>query len=83
MKWSLLVSLHHVIVIYPLVFLPGITLTGLEPPLRVGQIATISCMINIAVDSIEWSDESSVLNMSTAAAMNLTVLAARDIRSVL
>ena len=45
----------------------GITITGLETPLVVGQsAATISCMTNIAVNSIEWRNESSQLIMSDA-----------------
>ena len=41
-------------------------------PLTVGQSATINCMTNIPVDSIEWRDHSSQLIMSTA--VDLTVL---------
>ena len=45
----------------------GITITGLEIPLIVGQsAATISCMTNIAVNSIEWRNQSSQLIMSDA-----------------
>ena len=44
----------------------GITITGLETPLIVGQSATISCMTNIAVNFIEWRNESSQLIMSDA-----------------
>ena len=54
------------------IFLTGISIIGLESPLTVGQNATINCMTNIAVDSIEWRNQSSVLNMSSD--MNLTVL---------
>ena len=46
---------------YPTLYISGITITGLEIPLIVGQSATISCMTNIAVNSIEWRDESSQL----------------------
>ena len=49
---------------YPTLYITGITITGL--PLIVGQSATISCMTNIAVNSIEWRDESSQLIMSDA-----------------
>ena len=57
-----------------MIFLTGITIIGLDDPLMVGQNATISCMTNVAVDSIaiEWGNQSSVLNMSSAD--NLTVL---------
>ena len=56
-----------------MIFLTGISITGLESPLTVGHHnATVSCVANTAVDSIEWRDQSSVLNMSSA--MNLTVL---------
>ena len=37
----------------------GITLSGLDDPLTVGQSATITCMTNIPVTSIEWRDQSS------------------------
>ena len=51
----------------------GITVSGLDDPLLVGQTdVTISCMINIPVDSIGWIDQSSsVLNSNTG---NLTML---------
>ena len=52
--------------------LTGISIYGLEDPLTVGQSATISCMTNISVTSIEWRDQSSQLIMSTA--VNLTAL---------
>ena len=58
-----------------MIFLTGISITGLEYPLTVGhRNATISCTTNIAVDSIavEFMKQSSVLNASSA--MNLTVL---------
>ena len=45
----------------------GITISGLEIPLIVGQsAATISCMTNVAVNSIEWWDQSSQLIISNA-----------------
>ena len=49
---------------YPTLYISGITITGL--PLIVGQSATISCMTNIAVNSIEWRNQSSQLIMSDA-----------------
>ena len=49
---------------YPTLYISGITITGL--PLTVGQSATISCMTNIAVNSIEWRNQSSQLIMSDA-----------------
>ena len=49
---------------YPTLSISGITITGL--PLIVGQSATISCMTNIAVNSIEWRNQSSHLIMSDA-----------------
>ena len=62
----------YVTVMY-IILLTGITITGLESPLTVGhQNATISCMANIPVDSIEWRDQSSVLN--TSSDMDLTEL---------
>ena len=48
-------------------YISGITVTGLENRLIVGQsAATISCMTNIAVNSIEWRNQSSQLIMSDA-----------------
>ena len=44
----------------------GITLSGLDEPLTVGQSATIKCMTNIPVTSIEWRDQSSDVLASTA-----------------
>ena len=56
-----------------MIFLTGITVTGLESPLTVGhQNVIISCVTNIPVDSIEWSNESSLLTMSSD--MDLRVL---------
>ena len=50
---------------YPTLYISGITISGLEIPLIVGQsAATISCMINIAVNSIEWRNQSSLLIIS-------------------
>ena len=59
---------------YPvLLYCIGITFSGLDDPLTVGQSATISCMHSIPVNSIEWRDQSSsVLNMSSG--VNLTML---------
>ena len=51
---------------------PGITIFGLYGTLTVGQSAIIKCMINIAVSSIEWKNETSTLASISAA--NLTVL---------
>ena len=51
---------------HSLYFITGITLSGLESPLTVGQPATITCTTNIEVSSIEWMDETStVLNSAT------------------
>ena len=56
-----------------MIFLTGISITGLETALTVGhQNVTINCMTNVAVDSIEWRDQSSVLN--TSSDVNLRVL---------
>ena len=55
------------------IFLTGISITGLESPLTVGQNATISCMTNIAVSSIELRDQSSVLDTNDDN-QNVTVL---------
>ena len=49
---------------YLTIYISGITISGL--PLIVGQSATISCMTNIAVDSIEWRNQSSQLIISDA-----------------
>ena len=44
----------------------GITLSGLDQALTVGQSVTITCTTNINVSSIEWMDETSaVLNSTT------------------
>ena len=52
---------------YPTLYISGITISGLETPLIVGQsAATISCMTNIAVNSIEWRNQSSLLIISNA-----------------
>ena len=44
----------------------GIAFSGLDSPLSIGQSATIKCITNIPVTSIEWRDQSSaVLNSTT------------------
>ena len=43
----------------------GITLSGLDEPLTVGQSATIRCMTNIPLTSIEWRNQSSDVLAST------------------
>ena len=43
----------------------GITLSGFDEPLTVGQSATIRCMTNIQVTSIEWRNQSSYVLAST------------------
>ena len=43
----------------------GIALFGVNQSLTVGQSATITCMTNIAVTSIEWRDQSSDVLAST------------------
>ena len=50
----------------------GITISGLEDSLTVGQSAAINCTTITPVTSIEWKNQSSELIMSTA--VNLTVL---------
>ena len=53
-------------VLSSLYFNTGITLSGLESPLTVGQPATITCTTNIEVSSIEWRDETfAILNSAT------------------
>ena len=53
----------------------GITVSGLDDPLTVGQTnVTISCMTNIPVDSIEWRDQSSSVLSSISSAEDLTML---------
>ena len=49
----------------------GVTLAGLNESLTVGESATIQCMTNIAVTSIEWRDSSSDVLIN---ATNQTVL---------
>ena len=51
--------------------LPGITISGLEGPLTVGQSATITCDTDTTVSSIEWRDNSSNV---VASAMNRAAL---------
>ena len=53
--------------------LTGITISGLEGPLTVGQQPppTLTCTINIPVSSIVWRDQSSNV---VASATNQTVL---------
>ena len=53
----------------------GITFSGFDNPLTVGQTnATISCMTNVPVDSIEWRDQSSSVLNSISNSVNLTML---------
>ena len=52
----------------------GISISGLESPLTIGQSANISCSTNIAVDSIEWRAGSTVLDTITSSSGNLTEL---------
>ena len=51
--------------------LTGITLSGLDEPLTVGQSATIRCMTNKPVTSIEWRDQLSDVLASTTDSMVL------------
>ena len=49
-----------------LYFITGITLSGVNQALTVGQSATITCSTNIEVSSIEWRDQSTaVLSSAT------------------
>ena len=48
-----------------LYFITGITLSGVDQVLTVGQSATITCSTNIEVSSIEWRDQSSSVLSST------------------
>ena len=50
---------------------PGVTITGLNGTLTVGQSAIISCMTNIPVNSIEWENETSMLDKISAADVTL------------
>ena len=50
----------------------GVSISGLNHTLTVGQPANIRCMTNIPVSSIEWRNETSTLASISAA--NLTVL---------
>ena len=52
------------------IFIVGITITGLESPLIVGESATISCITNEHASVIVWKSQSSQLNID----VNVTVL---------
>ena len=55
--------------------MPGITVSGPESPVMVYQSATISCMTDLPVTSIEWRNKSSQLSATTSDdAPDLTVL---------
>ena len=54
-----------------MILFTDVTLSGLDETLTVGQSATITCMTNIPVTSIEWRDQSSAL---LASITNQTVL---------
>ena len=41
-----------------MIFILGITISGLNESLTVGESVTITCMVNIPVTSIEWMDGS-------------------------
>ena len=58
----------------------GITISGLEQPLTVGQSATISCMTNVPVSSIDWRYQSStMLNRTTdQTVLNYTISPVSD-----
>ena len=61
-------------------YISGITFSGL--PLTVGQSATINCMTNVAVDSIELRDQSSSLliinNVTNLMELQYTINLVRD-----
>ena len=61
-------------------FVTGITISGLEQPLTVGQSATISCMTNEPVSSIEWRYQSSTVLASIAdqTVLNYVIPPVRD-----
>ena len=59
---------------YLLYFNTGITLSGLEQALTVGQSATINCTTNIEVSSIEWKNQSSSILSSTRSRRTHTML---------
>ena len=64
--WRVIFYTLSINILSSLYFITGITLSGLESPLTVGQSATITCTTNIEVSSIEWMDETStVLNSAT------------------
>ena len=68
---SVIFSLIAVILLaHDFLVLSGITITGLEDPLMVGESATISCITNELASLIEWSNKSSGLTMD----VNVTVL---------
>ena len=51
---------------YSFAFVGLIILFGLEQPLTVGESASLRCMTNIAVSTIEWRDQSSTVLESAA-----------------
>ena len=67
-------------VLSSLYFNTGITLSGLDPPLTVGQPATITCTTNIEVSSIEWRDETSTVlsNATDQTVVEYTIPLVRD-----
>ena len=72
-------TLIHSISMLSLSFNTGITLSGLESPLTVGQSATITCTTNIEVSFIEWRDETSaVLSSATDQTVEYTIPLVRD-----
>ena len=63
----------------------GIEIFGLEHPLVVGESATISCMTNIPVFSIEWRDQLSrvLQNVTDDTWLNYTISVVSDDMQVL
>ena len=59
----------------------GITITGLESPLTVGESANISCITNEAVSFIQWRNMSHNLSSTTeerVTVLNYTIPLVRD-----
>ena len=59
-------------------FLTGIILSGLDEPLTVGQSATIRCMINIQVTSIEWRNQTYTLASTVNNMVEYTIYLVTD-----
>ena len=68
------IYMYSNILYFSLSLITGIILSGVDPPLTVGQSATITCTTNIEVSSIEWRDETSTVLSSTMSGGTHTML---------